>query len=108
MLWPRPSTVSTRPRSSIDVGRGGRSRPSSSRRWNGSTGSTIAGCWSLSATSRPLRRRNTTTPRWINQPWQRDSNQTASGKPGAVQIVVVVVVMVVVVVVVVIFTDLRV
>ena len=23
--------------------------------------------------------------RWRNQPWQRDSNQTASGKPGAVQ-----------------------
>jgi len=22
---------------------------------------------------------------WNNQPWRRDSNQTASGKPGAVQ-----------------------
>jgi transposase InsO family protein len=84
MLWPRQSTVSTRPRSSIDVGRGGRSTPSSSRRWNGSTGSTIAGCWSLSATSRRPRPRSATTPRWINQPWQRDSNETASGKPGAV------------------------
>ena len=39
MLWPRPSTVSTRPRSSIGAGRGGRSKPSSSRRWNGSIGS---------------------------------------------------------------------
>jgi hypothetical protein len=51
-LWPRPSTASTRPRSSIDAGRGARSRPSSSRPWNGSTGSTIAGRWSLSATYR--------------------------------------------------------
>ena len=43
MLWPRPSTVFTKPRSSIGAGSGGRSMPSSSRRWNGSTGSTIAG-----------------------------------------------------------------
>ena len=52
MLSPKPSTVSTRPRSSIGAGHGGRSKLSSSRRWNGWTGSTIAGCWSLSATSR--------------------------------------------------------
>ena len=32
MLWPRPSTVSTKPRSSIGAGRGGRSTPSSSQR----------------------------------------------------------------------------
>jgi hypothetical protein len=25
-------------------------------------------------------------PRWTRLPWQRDSNQTASGKPGAVHI----------------------
>jgi hypothetical protein len=30
------------------------------------------------------RPRSTTTPRWTNQLWRRDSNQTASGKPGAV------------------------
>ena len=35
MLSPRRSTVSTKPRSSIDVGPGGRSKPSSSRPWNG-------------------------------------------------------------------------
>jgi adenylate cyclase len=26
-----------------------------------------------------------TSPRWTNQLWRRDSNETASGKPGAVQ-----------------------
>ena len=36
------------------------------------------------ATSRRPRPRSATTPRWTNQPWQRDSSQTASGKPGAV------------------------
>src|SRR5882757_10535437 len=86
MLWPRPSTVSTKPRSSIGAGRGGRSTPSSSQRWNGSIGSTIAGCWSPSATSRRPRPRSTTTPRWTNQLWRRDSNETASGKPGAVHL----------------------
>jgi hypothetical protein len=25
-------------------------------------------------------------PSWSNQPWRRDSNETASGKPGAVQV----------------------
>ncbi|MEX4008646.1 hypothetical protein, partial [Neoaquamicrobium sediminum] len=28
--------------------------------------------------------RNATTPCWKNQPWPRDSKETASGKPGAV------------------------
>jgi hypothetical protein len=37
------------------------------------------------ATSRRPRPRSTTTPRWTNQPSQRGSNETASGKPGAVQ-----------------------
>ena len=45
----------------------------------------IGGCWSPSATSRRPRPRSTTTPRWTDQPWRRDSNETASGKPGAVQ-----------------------
>ena len=65
-------------------GRGAASRRSSSRRWNGWTGSTIAGCWSLSATSRRRKPRNATTPCCKNQPWQRNSNEMASGKPGAV------------------------
>jgi transposase InsO family protein len=55
--------VFTKPRSSIGAGRGGRSTPSSSRRWNGSIGSTIAGCWSPSATSRRPRPRSATTAR---------------------------------------------
>jgi hypothetical protein len=44
-----------------------------------------AGCWSPSATSRRPRPSNTTTQPWTNQLWRRDSNETASGKPGAVQ-----------------------
>jgi hypothetical protein len=52
---------------------------------NGSTGSTTAACWSRSATSRRQRPRPTTTPLWKLKPWPRNSNQTASGKPGAVQ-----------------------
>ena len=68
-LSPKRSTVSTRPRSSIDADRGVPSRPSSSRHWNGSTGSTIAGCWSPSATSRRPKPRSATTPCWMNQPW---------------------------------------
>ena len=82
--WPKRSTVSTRPNSSIDARHGARSRPSSSRRWNGWTGSTIAGCWSPSATSRRQKRSNATTPGWTSQPWRRNSNEKASGKPGAV------------------------
>ena len=33
----------------------------------------------------PAEAESATTPYWKSQPWQRDSNQTASGKPGAVQ-----------------------
>lgn len=36
------------------------------------------------ATSRRPKPRNAITPCWKNQPWPRDSNETASGKPGAV------------------------
>ena len=62
MLSPKPSTVSTKPRSSIGADHGGHSRLSSSRRWSGWTGSTIAGCWSPSATSRQPKPRNATMP----------------------------------------------
>ena len=86
MLSPKPSTASTRPRSSIGAGRGAASRPSSSRRWNGSTGSTTAGSWSPSATSRRPKPSNATTPCWNNPPWRHNLNQMASGKPGAVQV----------------------
>ena len=62
MLSPKPSTASTRPRSSIGVDHGAHARPSSSPRSNGSTGSTIAGCWNPSATSRRPKPRSVTTP----------------------------------------------
>jgi hypothetical protein len=42
MLSPKPSMVSTRPRSSTGAGHGGHSRLSSSRRWTGWTGSSPA------------------------------------------------------------------
>ena len=86
MLSPRRSTVSTKPRSSIDGDRGGRSKPSSSQRWNGWTGSTTGGSWSPSEISRQPKPSNATTPGWNNQPWRRDSNQMASEEPGAVHI----------------------
>ena len=62
MLSPKPSTASTRPRSSIGVDHGAHARPSSSPRSNGSTGSTMAGCWNPSATSRRPKPRSATTP----------------------------------------------
>src|SRR6202453_3780537 len=85
-LSPKPSTVSTRPRGSIGADHGAASRPSSSRRWNGATGSTTGGSWSPSATYRRPKPSNATTPCWNNRPWRHNLNQMASGKPGAVQI----------------------
>src|SRR5712672_2396530 len=85
MLSPKPSTASTRPRSSIGVDHDAHARPSSSPRSNGSTGSTTAGCWNPSATSRRPKPRSATTPCWMSQPGPRDSNETASDQPGAVQ-----------------------
>ena len=58
----------------------------SSRPWNGWTGSTTEGSWSLSATYRRPKPSNATTPCWNNPPWRHNLNQMASGKPGAVQI----------------------
>ena len=59
---PKRSTASTRPKSSIDADRGGTSRPSSSQPSSGWTGSTIAGFWSPSASSRRPKPRNVTSP----------------------------------------------
>jgi putative transposase len=47
--------------------------------------STTAASWSPSATCRPLKPKHDTTPRWKASPWQRNLNQTASGKARAVQ-----------------------
>ena len=41
---------------------GGRSKPSNTPCWNGSTGSTTGGCSNPSATSRPPKRRSDTLP----------------------------------------------
>ena len=56
-------------------------------RWppsNGSIGSTTA-CSKPSATFRPPKQKRTTMRRSMSPLWWRDANQTASGKPGAVQ-----------------------
>ena len=82
---PRPSTASTRPKSSIGAGRGGRSRPLNSRPSNGWTGSTIVGCSNPSATSRRQKLNADTTLCSNSKTWQRDSTQIASEEPGAVQ-----------------------
>src|SRR5690606_3382305 len=82
---PKRSTVSTRPRSFIGADHGGASKRLNSPLWNGSTGSTIDGFWSRSATSRQPKPRSSITPCWTNQLWLHNLNQTASGKPGAVQ-----------------------
>src|SRR5690606_13488769 len=44
-----------------------------------------AGIHRQSATSRQLKPRQTSTRHWNNRPWPHNLNQTASGKPGAVQ-----------------------
>ncbi len=57
-LSPKRSMVFTRPRSSIGEDRGETSKPWSSPRWNGSTGSTTVAFWSPSATYRQPRPKN--------------------------------------------------
>ena len=56
--------------------------------WSGSTGSIIDGYWSRSAIFRLLKPRNNITLCRTNYPWQHDLNQTASGNPGAVQLII--------------------
>lgn len=80
----RRSTVSTRPKSFIDVDHGAASRRWNSPPWNGSIGSIIDGFWSLSGIYRQPKPRTGITPCWTNQPWPHNLNETASGKPGAV------------------------
>ncbi len=81
-LGPRPSTASTRPRSSTGAGHGGASRLSSSRRSSGSIGSTIAGCWSLSGTSRRPKPRNATTPCSMSRSWPVTQTNEPLTNPG--------------------------
>ncbi len=61
----------TRPRSSIDAGRGRRGRQSNLPRWSGSRGSTTIACWNPSATSRRPKPRQTTGASKLRYPPQR-------------------------------------
>ena len=63
--WPRRSTGSTRPRSSIGDAHGVRWKRSNTPPWTGSTGSTTAAYSSRSATSRRPRPKSHTTKNWI-------------------------------------------
>ena len=59
--------------------------PSRSPHSNGWTGTTIAASWSRSATSRQWNAKRLTIHRSRVRRWPPDSNQRASGIPGAVQ-----------------------
>ena len=85
---PTRSTASTRLRSSIDEARGATSRPSSSQPSSGWTGSTIAGFWSPSASSRRPKPPNATSPGRTTNPWPRHSNKMAAGKAGSGSMVI--------------------
>src|SRR5690349_2900912 len=85
MRWPKPSMVCSRLRSSGEEDLGVHWKLLSSPHSNGSTGSITAASSSPSATCRLPRLKSATMlncRRWL---WRRDSNQPASGKPGAVQ-----------------------
>lgn len=70
--WPRRSTVSSKPKSSIAVAPSAASRRSNMPRSNGWTGSTTAACWSQSGTFRPQKPRPTSTQFWKLNPWPRN------------------------------------
>ena len=84
-LWPRRSTAFTRQRSSTGVDPGDPSKRWNTRPSNGSTGSTIAGCWSPLETSRLPKPKINIMPSQTTSIWQRNSQPNASGRPGAVQ-----------------------
>ena len=65
-------------------GRGAISKPSNTRRWNGSIGSTIVACSSRSATSRRRSSRRRIINQRVSCRWRPDSNPEVSGKAGAV------------------------
>src|SRR6185437_16405457 len=73
--------------SSVVAAHGVRWKQSSSPLSNGSTGSTIAVSSSRSAMCRQPRPRNATMPDSRTLHWRRNSNQIASGRPGAVHYV---------------------
>jgi len=67
MPWPKRSTVYSRLKSSTGVGHGAALRSLNTPPWNGSIGSTIAACWSLSGISCQLKQRQTSMPLWKDQ-----------------------------------------
>ena len=86
-LWPRRSTAFTRPRSSGGSDHG-RACPRS--KWQpcaGSIGSTTGASSAPSGTSCPQKPRPNTMQPTRPSIWSHDSNETASGKPGTLQIV---------------------
>src|SRR3954454_6617617 len=88
MRWPKPSMVCSRLRSSGAEDLGVDWKLLSSPHSNGSTGSITAASSSPSATCRLPRLKSATMlncRRWL---WRRNSNQPASGKPGAVHLVI--------------------
>lgn len=72
MPWPKRSMACSKPKSFTDAGHGAVLRPSNTRPWNGSIGSTIAACWSLSGISRQMKQRQTSMPLWKDQTWPRN------------------------------------
>ena len=87
--WPRPPSDCSRPKRSGRVARFGPglcapSTTSSTRRWNGSTGTTTAACTASWTTSR---RANTGAPTTLNsgRPSRRCLKHEAGIKPGTVQ-----------------------
>jgi hypothetical protein len=69
----------------VEVIHGAVRKRSSSPPSNGSIGSTIVACSNRSEISRLLRPKRVTMPKPMSMLSRRDSNQRASGKPGAVQ-----------------------
>ena len=84
---PRPSSASTRPRSSAGAAPGGTSKTSSSPRWNGSTGSTTSACSGRSAYDPTGRTRASvlSKQRAVRAWWRGTQLTELSGKPGAIQ-----------------------
>jgi transposase InsO family protein len=72
--WPRRSSVCSRLRSSVGVVLGPTSMRSSTRRWNGLTGSITVDCWNQSATYRRQSWNWRTIADGKSRPWWPDSN----------------------------------
>src|SRR5665647_3754425 len=81
--WPRPSTACTRPNSCSGKDRGREPTTSSSRPWDGSTGSTTPGCTRPWATG-PQPRSNPSTTVRSTPPSDRSWENPPCSEPGAI------------------------